>query len=85
MKQDINNKLIRCPRLGDEISFSYCLQEAVELPCTRIVNCWAIFFDVENFLKENLEPKEWEKVVNFQSKDKITSLLEFIEAAKAKK
>jgi hypothetical protein len=85
MKQDINNKLIRCPRLGDEITFSYCLQEAVELPCSRILNCWMIFFDVENFLKENLEPKKWEKVVNFQPKNKIMSLIEFIEAAKAKK
>ena len=85
MKQDISNKLIRCPRLGDEILFSYCLQEAVELPCSRIVSCWMIFFDVENFLKENLEPKKWEKIVNFQPKNKITSLIEFIEAAKAKK
>jgi hypothetical protein len=85
MKQDINNKLIRCPRLGDEIPFSYCLQEAGELPCLRIVSCWMIIFDVENFLKENLEPKKWEKVINFQPKNKITSLIEFIEAAKAKK
>jgi hypothetical protein len=43
------------------------------------------FFDVENFLKENLEPKKRERVVNFQPKNKITNLIEFIEAAKAKK
>jgi len=71
--------------LGDEIHFAYCLQEAGELPCSRIVSCWIIFFDVENFLKEKLEPKKWEKIVNFQPKNKITSLIEFIEAAKAKK
>ncbi len=85
MKQDIINKLIRCPRLGDEIPLSYCLQEAIELPCSRIVNCWAFFFDVEDFLKKNLDPAKWEKIADLQPKNKITSIIEFIEAAKARK
>jgi hypothetical protein len=44
-----------------------------------------IIFDVENFLKENLEPKKLDNFINFQSKDKIPSLIELIENAKAKK
>lgn len=85
MKERINNKLIRCSRLGDEIPFSYCLQEAGDFPCSRIVGCWTIYFDVENFLKENLEPKKWGKVIKSKPRNKVTSLIEVIEAAKARK
>jgi hypothetical protein len=85
MEQEINNKLIRCPRLGGEITFSYCLQESGELPCSRIVRCWSSFFDVESFLKEKLTPGKWDRFINSQPKNKVISLIELIEAAKAKK
>jgi len=85
MEQEINNKLIRCSRLGDEITFSYCLQESGELPCSRIVRCWLSFFDVESFLKAKLAPAKWNSFRNLQPKDKVTSLIELIETAKAKK
>jgi hypothetical protein len=85
MEQKINNKLIRCPRLGDEITFSYCLQESGELPCPRIVHCWLFFFDVESFLKVKLASEKWNSFRNLQPKDKVTSLIELIETAKANK
>jgi hypothetical protein len=85
MKRNTNNKMIRCPRLGDEITFSYCLQESVDLPCSRIVRCWSPFFDVESFLKANLAPEQWDRFANAGQPDKMTSLLEIIETAKAKK
>jgi hypothetical protein len=85
MKEEINNKQIRCPRLGDEIFFSYCLQEAGDLPCSRIISCWSVYFDVEVFLKEKLAPEKWDKFINFQPKDKVISLIELIETAKAKR
>jgi hypothetical protein len=85
MEQEINNKLIRCPRLGDEITFSYCLQESGEFPCSRIVRCWSPFFDVESFLKEKLTSEKWNNFKNLQSRDKVISLIELIEAAKVKK
>jgi hypothetical protein len=85
MEHEINNKLIRCPRLGDEITFSYCLQESGEFPCLRILRCWSSFFDVESLLKEKLTPEKWNSFKNLQSKDKVISLIELIEAAKAKK
>jgi hypothetical protein len=85
MEHEINNKLIRCPRLGDEITFSYCLQESGDFPCSRIVRCWWSFFDVESLLKEKLTQEKWNSFTNLQSKDKVISLIELIEAAKAKK
>jgi hypothetical protein len=85
MEQEINNKQIRCPRLGDEISLSYCLKESGDMPCSRIISCWSPYFSIEGFLKEKLMPEKWDNFINFQSKDKIPSLIELIEKAKAKK
>ena len=85
MKEDINNKLMRCPRLGDEMTFSYCLQESGALPCSRIISCWSIVFDVESFLHKNMTAEDWQGFTNTPRKDKVTSLIEIIETAKGKK
>jgi len=85
MTGEINNKLMRCPRLGDEITFSYCLRESGAHPCSRIVSCWSVVFDVESFLHKNMTAQNWESFINTQPKDKVTSLIEIIEAAKIKK
>jgi hypothetical protein len=85
IKQEITDKLIRCPRLGDEITFSYCLQESGNIPCSRIIHCWSSFIDVESLLEGKLGPYKLNNIINFQSKDKVVSLIELIEAAKLKK
>ena len=85
MKTQHDSKLIRCPKLGDEMTFSYCVRESGELPCQRIVRCWSLSFDVESLLKEKLSAKKYEHFINTQQKDKVTSLIELIEAAKVKK
>ena len=85
MTGEINNKLMRCPRLGDEITFSYCLRESGAHPCSRIVSCWSVMFDVESFLHKNMTVQDWESFKNTQPKDKVTALIEIIEAAKRKK
>ena len=85
MENHHDNKLIRCPKLGDEMTFDYCLRESGELPCQRIVRCWSFSFDVESFLKEKLTPEKYNSFIAAQQKEKVTSLIELIEAAKAKK
>jgi hypothetical protein len=85
MKTQLDSKLIRCPKLGDEMIFAYCLQESGELPCARIVRCWSLSFDVESFLKEKLTAQQWDSFMNSQAGDKVTSLIELIAAAKAKR
>ena len=82
MSLEINNILIRCPRLGDEIAFSYCMQESGVFPCSRIIACWSVVFDVEKCLREKMTPENWTSYVNAQPKDKVVSLLEIIEVAK---
>jgi len=76
---------MRCPRLGHEITFSYCLEESLDLPCSRIVHCWSPVFNVEAMLHKELSEDNWQRFINAQPKDKVVNIIELIEAAKAKK
>jgi hypothetical protein len=85
MNSEFGNKLMRCPRLGHEITFSYCLEESLDLPCSRIVQCWSPVFNVEAMLQKELSAENWQRFINSQPKDKVLSIIELIEAAKARK
>jgi len=85
MKTEHDEKMIRCPKLGDEMKFSYCLREAGDLPCARIIPCWQAFFDVTKELKCVLTPDQWARFISAKPKEKVLSLIELIEKAKAKK
>jgi hypothetical protein len=85
MSHDFKNKITRCPRLGQEIPLSYCLQESIDLPCQRIMHCWSSAFDVAAYLQNKLPKELWLKFINVQPKEKLAGIVELIEAAKAKK
>jgi len=76
---------IRCPRLGGEVTFSYCEKEGGELPCLRIISCWEAYFPVETYIKEKLTEAQWDRYVNQAPKHKVTTLVELIEEAKKRK
>jgi hypothetical protein len=76
---------IRCPKLGGEVAFAYCKKEAGDLPCSRILICWKPFFPVEAYLRERLTESEWDRCFNQPPKEKMTTLIELIEAAKKRK
>ncbi len=82
MKTEHDHKLIRCPKLGDEMTFSYCLQEAGDLPCPRIVSCWFRTFDVAKVLEEHLTSEQRQRFEQSAPGDKVSSLIEIIERAK---
>jgi len=77
-----NDYMIRCPRLGHQIYFSYCRRENRGLPCFKTLDCWYPHFLVEEYLREELEPEEWEKAFTKPKTTKMVSLLELIEQAK---
>ncbi len=76
---------IRCPRLGHQISFSYCLHENGKLPCFKTLDCWHNYFQVEDYLKETLTTEEWEKTFFQSGKPKVLTLIELIQQAKNSK
>jgi len=82
MKTEHDDKITRCPKLGDEMAFSYCLREAGDLPCARIIVCWDRAFDVASLLKDALSDEQWQRFTCAKPKDKMSSLIEMIEQAK---
>lgn len=82
MERNYDNLQYHCPRLGHEVSFSYCRQEGGKVPCSRIVACWRRIFPVETWLESALPPEEWETFCRQGQKDKITSLIDLIAKAK---
>jgi hypothetical protein len=74
--------MIRCPRLGHQIYFSYCRSENQGLPCFKAIDCWYHHFPVKDHLEQILTPEEWENVFGSPPKPKMLSLLELIEKAK---
>jgi hypothetical protein len=75
---------MRCPRLGGETPFTYCLVEGGDLPCLRIVACWQPFFPVETYLKRILTPQRLEAFMEKKPQDKVASLVTLAEEAKEK-
>ena len=77
--------VIRCPRLGGEVPFSYCEREAGDLPCGQIIRCWEAGFAVEEYLREALTPDAWERFRGRVPKDRISTILDVVEAAVPRK
>ena len=75
---------IRCPKLGNQVTFAYCLREGGDIPCPRTIKCWQSYFPVEAYIRKRLTPADWERCFNQKPKEKISTLLELIEAAKNK-
>ncbi|MDD5711498.1 MAG: hypothetical protein PHY31_01935 [Smithellaceae bacterium] len=84
-KDDYQKMITRCPKLGHELEFSYCLKEEGDLPCPRIVKCWQDYLPIEEYLKEFFSPEDWERFQKREPKDKMTTLLELIDLAKKRK
>jgi hypothetical protein len=76
---------IRCPRLGGEVTFAYCQREQGDLPCSRVILCWQAHFPVEEYFRERLTEEEWKACFDSPGQDKMTTLVELIEAAKKRK
>jgi len=74
--------MIRCPRLGHQIYFSYCRSENHGLPCTKVLDCWYTHFNVEDHLRQELSPKQWESTFSKPIKPKTASLIDLIKQAK---
>jgi hypothetical protein len=77
--------LLRCPRLGHEVTFGYCRQETRGTPCRLILNCWWEQFDVRSFLQANLPAEDMaqvERAGDSPPPAKLLSLVEMIQQAK---
>ena len=78
-----NERQRRCPRLGHEIAFAYCVAcgEGGGL-CWKIADCWWETFDVVGYLKDNYPEETVLTVLSARPKPKLTSIVELIQQAK---
>jgi hypothetical protein len=77
--------LLRCCRLGHEVTFGYCRQETGGKPCRLILDCWWERFDVRAFLQANLPTETMIQVESASVSpppSKMLGLLEIIRQAK---
>jgi len=72
---------IRCPRLGQQIHFSYCRQENMGLPCFKTLDCWYIHFQGVDYLRGELSEDQWREAFEKPQTPKMISLAELIEKA----
>ena len=73
----------RCPRLGNPVPFHYCKICGDERqPCFKILDCWWEYFDVVQYLKDNMSEAQFDRLMKARPKPKVTSLVELIEQAK---
>ncbi|MCX7982571.1 MAG: hypothetical protein N2572_06660 [Syntrophales bacterium] len=77
--------VIRCPRLGHEVNFAYCRQEAGVYPCERVIYCWQGIFKVDDFFREKMGASAWEEFKNRVPSDKITNLLDLMEQVRSRR
>lgn len=75
-------KEIRCPRLGGPVTFWYCRREHLGKPCHKALDCWAAYFDVESFFRDQLTPEEFLERFHTPPQTKIVTLLDLIEKAR---
>jgi hypothetical protein len=72
----------RCPRLGHTVSFHYCRECGDDGdPCWKSVDCWWEYFDIMEYLKNNLPEETVEKLMTARPKPKTTHLVELIQQA----
>lgn len=74
---------IRCPRLGHNLSFSYCRVENNGIPCFKTLDCWFEYFDVQAYFETKLNPEQMQQLFCKPPKTKMVSLLELIKQAQA--
>ena len=75
----------RCPRLGGEVRFEYCRTSGPSNePCFKAIDCWWERFDVVSYFQNHLDQETFTHLTNPSPPNKVASLLELIEQAKAR-
>jgi len=73
-----DEKTMRCPRVGGEVTFRFCRFENNMLPCRFIAGCWQGQMDIEAFLNEHYSEDELNRIFA-PPKPKIESLVALME------
>jgi hypothetical protein len=75
-----DDKQMRCPRVGGEVTFRFCRFENNMLPCRFIAGCWQMRLDINEFLTEHYTEEELNRIFA-PPRPKVETLVELIEKA----
>ena len=81
MIEQYDDKTIRCPRVGGEVTFRFCRYENNMLPCRFIGGCWQGQIAIEAFLEEYYTQDELNRIFT-PPQPKVESLMGLMEKAK---
>lgn len=84
MSEQYDDKTMRCPRVGGEITFRFCRFENNMLPCRFIAGCWQGQMDIEAFLDEHYSEEDLNRIFA-PPKPKMESLVDLMEKVKKEK
>jgi hypothetical protein len=79
-----DERQMRCPRVGGEVTFRFCRSENNMLPCRFVVGCWQGLVDIEAFLNEHFSEEELNRIFS-PPKPKMESLVDLMEKGKKPK
>jgi len=63
MAEKLDDKQIRCRRLGHEVPLRYCRTQEGHTVCPQIRNCWWQFTDIDTYLQDHLSSEELAQLV----------------------
>jgi len=79
-----DKRVLRCRRLGHDVTFHYCRTQEGCTPCPNILDCWWEVFDVVAFLAQVMEARELEALIERRPRPKVVTLVELIEQARSR-
>lgn len=79
-----DDREIRCPRLGGQVTFGYCRQEALGKPCFKTMDCWHPYFEAEIFFRGELGDDVFEQIFHAVPKPRLVTLVDLIAQARSK-
>lgn len=77
-----DDREMRCPRLGGQVTFGYCRQEASGNPCFKALDCWHVHFDAEHFFRMELGDTVFEQIFHAPPKPRLVTLVDLIAKAR---
>jgi len=82
MISEHDERRLRCRRLGHPVAFRYCRTQEGASVCPLILDCWWEVFDVAAFLREHLEPEQFETLARRGFRPKVATLLDLVQQAR---
>ena len=77
MNKNVDQEQNYCRKLGHFLTFEYCRNEQLSLPCRSIRNCWRQIIDIDKYLSENYCEQDIAMIFE-PSSPKISSIIDLI-------